>query len=80
MTTLADLSAGQSAVVREVTGDDQIALRLMEMGVTAGQPVSLVGAAPLGDPLEISIRGYRLTLRRIEAQRVQLCSPPDDAS
>jgi ferrous iron transport protein A len=70
MTTLADLLEGQSAVIADVVGDDAMAQRLMEMGLTDGEPVRLIGFAPMGDPIEFSIRGYRLTLRRTEAQRV----------
>lgn len=70
MTTLAELSEGQSARVEEVIGDDAMAQRLMEMGLTEGELVRLVGFAPMGDPIEYSVRGYRLTLRKTEAHRV----------
>ncbi|MCA9132266.1 MAG: ferrous iron transport protein A [Planctomycetales bacterium] len=70
--TLADISVGQSATILEVVGEDAIAVRLMEMGITEGESVRVVGAAPMGDPLEISVRGYKLSLRRLEASRVQV--------
>lgn len=70
MFSLADLREGQSATIVEVSGDDAIAVRLMEMGLTDGERVKLVGFAPMGDPLEITIRGYRLSLRCSEAKRV----------
>lgn len=70
MSTLADLLEGQSATIREIEGDDGIATRLMEMGLTDGETVRVVGFAPMGDPLEISIRGYRLSVRKNEALRV----------
>jgi ferrous iron transport protein A len=70
MLSLADLREGQSATIVEVSGDDSIAVRLMEMGLTDGERVKVVGFAPLGDPLEIMIRGYRLSLRCAEAKRV----------
>ncbi len=70
MTTLADLQEGQSAVIADVIGDDGVAQRLMEMGLTDGEPIKLIGFAPMGDPIEYSVRGYRLTLRKVEAQRV----------
>lgn len=70
MLSLADLQEGQSATVIEISGDDGIALRLMEMGLTEGERVKLIGFAPMGDPLEVMIRGYRLSLRRSEAKRV----------
>ena len=72
MTTLADLSSGQQATVEQVEGTDQISLRLLEMGLTPGCEIRFVGVAPLGDPIEIELRGYRLSLRRTEAQRVQV--------
>lgn len=72
MTTLADLQIGQSATILDVMGDDGVAQRLMEMGVTDGELIRLVGFAPMGDPIEFSVRGYRLTLRRAEAIRVTL--------
>ena len=78
MLTLADISAGQSVTIMEITGDDAIAVRLMEMGLTEGESIRLIGAAPLGDPLEISVRGYKLSLRKIEANRICV-SPPAPA-
>ncbi len=70
MLSLADLSEGQSATIIEVSGDDSISIRLMEMGLTDGERVKLLGFAPMGDPLEVMIRGYRLSLRRSEAKRI----------
>jgi ferrous iron transport protein A len=73
MTTLAQLAVGATASVREVQGFDDVALRLMEMGLTPGVEVAVVGEAPLGDPLELEVRGYRLSVRRSEAERVVVC-------
>ncbi len=70
MTTLDTLSVGQSAQITEIQGEDAIAIRLMEMGLTEGEAVRVVAVAPLGDPVEYEIRGYRLSLRRTEARRV----------
>ena len=72
MVTLNDLSVGDSAVIVAVHGEDGIAIRLMEMGLIDGEPIELIGLAPLGDPMEFAIRGYRLSLRRDEAQRVEV--------
>ena len=69
-------SPGQRARIVDVTGDDAIAVRLMEMGLTDGETVELVGFAPLGDPIEYQIRGYRLSLRKAEAQRVEIAPLP----
>ena len=70
--TLSDLGIGQRASVLSVDGTDQVSRRLMEMGLTQGCPVTLVGVAPLGDPLELELRGYRLSVRRSEAARVRV--------
>ncbi len=70
MATLAELIVGQSARVVQVEGDDEVSIRLMEMGLTPGILLRLLGTAPLGDPLELEIRGYRLSVRRSEAARV----------
>ncbi len=70
METLAALRRGQTARITAVEGDDAIALRLLEMGLTEGEEVSLLGFAPLGDPIEFSVRGYRVSLRASEAERV----------
>jgi ferrous iron transport protein A len=70
--TLATLPVGSRARVARIDGTDEISCRLMEMGLTPGAEVSLVGVAPLGDPLELELRGYRLSIRRSEAARVAI--------
>lgn len=70
MITLDSLNEGQKARILDVGGEDAIAVRLMEMGLTDGEEVEHLGCAPLGDPIEFLIRGYRLSLRSVEAQRV----------
>jgi ferrous iron transport protein A len=67
-----DLDTGQSGRVTRVVGADDIGRRLLEMGVTPGVEIRRIGAAPLGDPLEFELRGYRLSLRKSEAQHVEL--------
>ena len=70
MITLDSLNEGQKARILDVSGEDAIAVRLMEMGLTDGEEIEHLGRAPLGDPIEFQIRGYRLSLRSTEAQRV----------
>ena len=70
--TLDTLKKGSRAHIVDVTGDDGIAIRLMEMGLTEGEEIELIGFAPLGDPIEFQVRGFRLSLRENEAQRVQI--------
>ena len=68
--TLDQVPRGNRVAIVDVTGDDTLAVRLMEMGLIEGEEIELIGAAPFGDPLEFSVRGYRLSLRKNEAQRV----------
>ena len=72
MNTLADVAIGQRGQVTGITGTDEISLRLLEMGLTPGADFLMLGVAPLGDPIEIEVRGYRLSLRRSEAARVSV--------
>ncbi|MCA9119084.1 MAG: ferrous iron transport protein A [Planctomycetaceae bacterium] len=67
---LADSTVGERGRVLQVDGMDDVAIRLLEMGLTPGVEFELLGIAPLGDPIEIAIRGYRLSLRKSEAARV----------
>lgn len=67
---LSDLAIGTAAVVRELSSQGSAVVRLREMGLLVGTPLTLMRAAPLGDPLEIKVRGYRLTLRKSEAEHV----------
>jgi len=68
--SLSKLAVGATATIRELPKQGSAFLRLREMGVLAGTPLQLVRTAPLGDPLEIKIRGYHLTLRKSEADHV----------
>lgn len=69
--TLAELKQiGDRGRILDVEGDDAVAYRLLEMGLTEDEQIEVVGVAPLGDPIEYSLRGYRLSLRSTEASRV----------
>lgn len=72
MNRLANLALGQQARVVRVDGGDEISLRLLEMGLTPGATVKCLGRAPLGDPVEFEVRGYRLSVRKSEAERVEI--------
>ncbi len=72
MSTAAEMTIGDHARVTQVVGDDDVSLRLLEMGLTPGAEISLRGTAPFGDPVEIELRGYRLSLRRSEAARIEI--------
>lgn len=67
---LAQLNVGASAVVREFPRSGPAFIRLREMGLLPGTRVTLVRVAPMGDPIEIKVRGYSLTLRKSEAEFV----------
>jgi len=67
---LSQFKVGQKGVVIKVEGEGKIRRRLFDMGVTPGAEIYLRKLAPLGDPLEISLRGYELTLRKSEAEYV----------
>lgn len=67
---LSELAVGASATVREFPKNGSAFVRLREMGLLAGTSVTLVRTAPMGDPIEIKIRGYHLTLRKSEAEHV----------
>jgi ferrous iron transport protein A len=70
MQTLSKTPVGSTVRIIGIEGEDAIAMRMMEMGVLEGELVSVVGRAPLGDPIEVSVCGYRLSLRHQEAERV----------
>lgn len=72
MPSLDQLRVGQRAIIDSVAGSDNIVQRLLEMGLLDGEEVEVLGFAPLGDPMEIRLRDYRLSLRRGEAARIQV--------
>ena len=71
---LTSVAVGTMATVTEIKVPASSRPRLMEMGLLVGTPVELVRFAPLGDPVEIKVRGYHLTLRRQEAEQILVCA------
>ena len=69
---LSEFAVGESGTITAVGGEGKIKRRLFDMGITPGAEVFLRKKAPLGDPIEITIRGYELTLRKAEAQFVTM--------
>jgi len=69
---LDEFKIGETGLIKKVEGEGRLRRRLFDMGVTPGATVYLRKKAPLGDPLEVTIRGYELTLRKSEAQSVLL--------
>ena len=68
---LCNFAVGETGVITAVSGEGRIRRRLFDMGVTPGAEVTLVKKAPLGDPIEVTLRGYQLTLRKTEAECVE---------
>jgi Fe2+ transport system protein FeoA len=72
MRSLDQLKPGEAGIISSLSGEEDVLLRLMEMGLIEGTPITMVRYAPMGDPIEISARGYHLSLRRAEAAGVLL--------
>ncbi|MCD8317003.1 MAG: ferrous iron transport protein A [Eggerthellaceae bacterium] len=68
--TLRDVAIGETVTVRRLTGEGPIKRRIMDMGITKGVSVTVHKVAPLGDPIEVTVRGFELSLRKDEAQHV----------
>lgn len=72
MRSLDQLKPGEAGVISTLSGDEDVLLRLMEMGLIEGTPITMVRYAPMGDPIEITARGYHLSIRRAEAAGIML--------
>ncbi|HYR09312.1 MAG TPA: FeoA family protein [Longimicrobium sp.] len=72
MKRLSELVPGDRGTVVKVAGDADAARRLMEMGLMRGTTVEVIRRAPLGDPLEVKVRGFMLTLRQAEAEHIEV--------
>ncbi|HOR80399.1 MAG: ferrous iron transport protein A [Sphaerochaeta sp.] len=70
--TMDELAVGQKGSVKAINAPKQLKRRLMDMGFTKGVGVEVVKMAPMGDPMEISVRGYHLCLRKAEARSIEL--------
>ena len=70
--TLDQLAVGKTAVIRTVGGEGALRLRLLDMGLIPKTQVTMRKIAPMGDPIEIMVRGYELTLRREDARNITL--------
>ena len=67
---LKELKPGEKGVITKIVGEGAVKRRLMDMGVTRGAEVLIRKVAPLGDPIEVNIRGYELTFRKTEAENI----------
>ena len=68
--TLDELKVGSSALIKSVGGEGALRLRILDMGLIPGTKVSMIKIAPLGDPIEIRVRGYELTLRKEDTRLI----------
>ena len=72
MNTLKDLACGKSATVVRLHGEGAVKRRIMDMGITKGVEVFIRRVAPLGDPIELSVRGYELSIRKADAEMIEI--------
>lgn len=70
--TLKDLKVGQEGAVVSIGEKGPIRRRIMEMGITPGVNIKVIKVAPMGDPIEVNIRGYELSLRKDEANQIEI--------
>ena len=70
--TLRDVSVGQTVKVTRLNGDGPVKRRIMDMGITKGVEVYVRKVAPLGDPVEVTVRGYELSLRKADAEMIEV--------
>lgn len=70
--TLRDVSVGQTVKVTRLNGDGPVKRRIMDMGITKGVEVYVRKVAPLGDPVEITVKGYELSLRKADAEMIEV--------
>lgn len=72
MRTLKDVPVGKTAVVVKLNGEGPVRRRIMDMGITKGVEIFVRKMAPLGDPMELSLRGYALSLRKADAEMIEV--------
>ena len=72
MKTLRDVPIGGSAKVKKLHGEGAVKRRIMDMGITKGVEIKVQKVAPLGDPMEVTVRGYQLSIRKADAEMVEV--------
>ena len=73
MKTLRDVRIGETAQVKKLHGTGAVKRRMMDMGLTGGAQVLVRKIAPLGDPVEVTVRGYELSIRKADAELIEVC-------
>ena len=72
MRTLKEIPCGESVKVVKLTGEGAVKRRIMDMGITKGTSIYVRKVAPLGDPVEVTVRGYELSLRKADAEMIEV--------
>lgn len=72
MKTLRDVKVGESAVIVKLHGEGAVKKRIMDMGITKGAEVKVRKVAPLGDPMEVTVRGFELSVRKADAEMIEV--------
>ena len=72
MKTLRDVKIGETVAVKKLQGEGAIKRRIMDMGITKGAEIYVRKVAPLGDPIELTVRGYELSLRKADAEMIEV--------
>ena len=70
MKTLKNAAIGETVIVKRLTGEGAVKRRIMDMGITKGTTVSVRKVAPLGDPIEVTVRGFELSIRKADADKI----------
>ena len=72
MKTLKEAACGETVTVKRLTGEGPVKRRIMDMGITKGVQIFIRKVAPLGDPVEVTVRGYELSLRKADAEMIEV--------
>lgn len=72
MKTLKNVAVGQTVTVKKLTGEGPVKRRIMDIGITKGVEIYVRKVAPLGDPVEVTVRGYELSLRKADAEMIEV--------
>ena len=72
MENLRQVACGQTVKVQKISGEGPVRKRIMDMGITKGVEIFVRKVAPLGDPIEVTVRGYELSLRKVDAEMIEV--------
>ena len=72
MENLRQVACGQTVKVKKISGEGTVRKRIMDMGITKGVEIFVRKVAPLGDPIEVTVRGYELSLRKVDAEMIEV--------